>query len=190
MSRYMTELFYGKPEPAWLINSRRRQYGDSQYSGGSYSGQPSFGPYSQGSALPDTVLRVPLINLEDVARIKDALSVEGVYNVVCDIPEQAVTVSSNLPPQTIVGLVRRVFLNAHIVNYINPYSSGAGAPRTYPAEPSFGLSGQPTRAYDDSYSYWGHTNYTPAYESAYRGRSYDNEFRPSYYAPSSSYGYP
>jgi hypothetical protein len=114
----------------------------------------------------------------------------GVYNVVCDIPEQAVTVSSNLPPQTIVGLVRRVFLNAHIVNYINPYSSGAGAPRTYPAEPSFGLSGQPTRAYDDSYSYWGHTNYTPAYESAYRGRSYDNEFRPSYYAPSSSYGYP
>lgn len=46
------QLFYGKPEPAWLINSRRRQYGDSQYSGGSYSGQPSFGPYSQGSALP------------------------------------------------------------------------------------------------------------------------------------------
>ncbi len=27
--------------------------------------------------LQDTVLRVPLINLEDVARIKDALSVEG-----------------------------------------------------------------------------------------------------------------
>jgi hypothetical protein len=71
------QLFYGKPEPAWVINSRRRQYGDSQYSAGSYSGQPSFGPYSQGSALPDTVLRVPLINLEDVARIKDALSVEG-----------------------------------------------------------------------------------------------------------------
>jgi hypothetical protein len=101
----------------------------------------------------------------------------GVTNVICDIPEQTVVVSSSLPPQVIVSLIRRVFLNAHILNYIDPHRAAV-----YPAEPPFSLPGH-RYAYDDTYSYWGHTNYTPAYENAYRGRAYDNEFRPSRYSP-------
>ncbi len=104
----------------------------------------------------------------------------GVTNVICDIPEQTVVVSSSLPPQVVVSLIRRVFLNAHILNYIDPHRAAV-----YPAEPPFSLPGHPGHryAYDDTYSYWGHTNYTPAYENAYRGRAYDNEFRPSRYSP-------
>jgi hypothetical protein len=178
MSRYGTEHYYGRPEPTYVINSRQRHLGDPHYSRLSHSGYPDFGPYTQGPLLPDVVVRVPLVNLEDVARIKDVLSVEGVTNVICDIPEQTVVVSSSLPPQVIVSLIRRVFLNAHILNYIDPHRAAA----VYPAEPPFSLPGH-RYAYDDTYSYWGHTNYTPAYENAYRGRSYDNEFRPSRYSP-------
>ncbi|CAK9263876.1 unnamed protein product [Sphagnum jensenii] len=186
MSRYMTELFYGEtPEPMWVTNSLRQQWGDHhpRYSGrGFYRRQSDFDPYTRAFLQPDVQLKVPVLYFEDFARIKDALAVEGVYNVICDIPLQTVTVSSDLPPQAIVSLVRQVCVNAHIVNYIDPHSTSSATYRTYPANPPFSLPQQSGHRYDNS---WGHSNYyTPAYESAYRGRAhYPHEFQQTQYLP-------
>lgn len=124
-------------------------------------------------------VRTPLQGMTDVARIKNALSVEGIYNVVCDIPQQTVTVSSNLSPRMVVGLIRQAMGSANIINYVDPL------------QPTFEAPGERARysSYDDSYSYDGRTGYAPAFTAPYNGRSYDNEFRPSSYSGrSSSYG--
>lgn len=123
-------------------------------------------------------MRTPLQDMTDVARIKHVLSVEGVYNVVCDISQQMVTVSSNLSPRVVVGLIRQVMGSANIINYVDPL------------QPTFESPRERTRysSYDDSYSYDGRTGYTPAFTAPYNGRSYDNEFRPSSYGGRSSRG--
>jgi len=188
-SNYMSELFYGKPEPVWVINNRRRNMGmgggmgltDPYYQGmssGSYGGQ-GYGYNSRGTSLvPDMTVRTPLQGMSDVARIKQVLSVEGVYNVVCDIPQQSVTVSSNLSPRMVVGLIRQAMGSANIINYVDPL------------QPTFEQPGERQRysSYDDSYSYAGRTGYEPSYSAPYNGRSYDNEFRPSSYSGRSNYG--
>lgn len=97
-----------------------------------------------------------------------ACDMAGVFNVVCDIPEQSVTVSSNLSPRVIVSLIRQAMGSAHIVNYVDPL------------QPTFVAPQERARYYDDSYSYDGRTGYAPAYSLPYNGRSYDNEFRPAY----------
>jgi len=186
-SNYMTELFYGQPEPTWEINNRRRSMGGSmtdpyyQSSGmtsGSYGGQ-SYGYNSRGTSLvPDVTVRTPLQGMTDVARIKHVLAVEGVYNVVCDIPQQSVTVSSNLSPRVVVGLIRQAMGSANIINYVDPLQPTFAAPRDRARYSS----------YDDSYSYDGRTGYSPAYSAPYNGRSYDNEFHPSRYGGQRSYG--
>jgi hypothetical protein len=128
--------------------------------------------------LPDVTIRTPLMDMNDVARIKMALSVQGVYNVVCDIPAQSVRVSSNLSPRTVVELIREAMGSASIINYVDPM------------QPSFTSPQDRMRysSYDDSYSYDGRTGYSPAYNAPYNGRSYDNEFRPSSYGGRSGYG--
>lgn len=176
----MTDLFYGKPEPVWVINNRRRGQQSYQMSG-SYGGQGYGSGYSSGggtSMLPDVTIRTPLMDMNDVARIKMALSVQGVYNVVCDIPAQSVRVSSNLSPRTVVELIREAMGSASIINYVDPM------------QPSFTSPQDRMRysSYDDSYSYDGRTGYSPAYNAPYNGRSYDNEFRPSSYGGRSGYG--
>lgn len=97
--------------------------------------------------------------------------VEGVYDVVCDVTQQTVTVSSNLSPRVIVALIRQGMGSADIIDYLDPL------------QPTFEAPPNRTRylSYDDSYSYDGRTGYTPAYTAPYNGRSYDNEFRPSDY---------
>lgn len=180
----MTELFYGKPEPVWVINNRRRGMGglsDSYYQSGSYGGQGYESGYGSGrgsSTLPDVTIRTPLMDMNDVARIKNSLSVQGVYNVVCDIPAQSVRVSSNLSPRTVVELIRQAMGSATIINYVDPM------------QPTFtsGRDSMRYSSYDDSYSYDGRTGYNPAYSAPYNGRSYDNEFRPSSYGGRSGYG--
>jgi hypothetical protein len=183
MSKYMTELFYGKPEPVWVINQRRRGLGTEPYydpsSSGGYGSRPAeFGPYSRGPLLPDVQIKAPLYDMQDVARIKDVLGVEGVYNVVCDIPEKTITVSSSLSPRTIVSLVRRVMGTAQIINIIEP---------PYPVQPAYLPPLDRTRysSYDDMYSYDGQgrqPGYSSSYANPYNGRSYDNEFRPARYS--------
>nr|PNR52707.1 hypothetical protein PHYPA_009082 [Physcomitrium patens] len=95
----------------------------------------------------------------------------GVYDVVCDVTQQTVTVSSNLSPRVIVALIRQGMGSADIIDYLDPL------------QPTFEAPPNRTRylSYDDSYSYDGRTGYTPAYTAPYNGRSYDNEFRPSDY---------
>lgn len=186
-SSYMTELFYGKPEPVWVINNRRRGLGSS--SGDGYYNAPqmtrpgstgyrtheyssSYGGSRGTSLVPDVTVRTPLIDMNDVARIKHVLSVQGVYNVVCDIPQQTVRVSSSLSPRTVVELIRQAMGTATLINYVDPM------------QPTFHNPGdrqQRYSSYDDSYSYEGRTGYSPAYSAPYNGRSYDNEFRPSSY---------
>lgn len=193
-SNHMTELFYGKPEPVWVINNRLRNAGsisDPYYSssgmttGSAYGGE-GYGYNTRGtSVVPDMTVRTPLQGMSDVARIKHALSVEGVYNVVCDIPQQTVTVSSNLSPRVVVGLIRQAMGTASIINYVDPLQPTFQSPGM-----GMGMASERGRysSYDDSYSYDGRTGYAPAYTAPYNGRSYDNEFRPSSYRGRSSYG--
>jgi len=171
MSRYLPEL-YGQPDTLWAINNRRRGL-DPYYRGGAYSASQSFGPYTRGALVPDVQIRAPLYHLEDIARIKDALAVEGVYNVICDIPDQTVVVSTRLRPHTIVSLVRQVMGEATLLNVVDPYLGSAGFPMERGRHAS----------YDDMYSY---PSSGYAYDP-YQGRSYDNEFRPSRYYGSSYY---
>lgn len=100
----------------------------------------------------------------------------GVFNVVCDIPAQTITVSSSLSPRTVVNLVRRVMSTAHIINI-------AEAPPTAVLQPAYTTPVDRTRttAYDDMYAYEGRSGYVPPYVAPYGGRSYDNEFRPGRY---------
>lgn len=101
----------------------------------------------------------------------------GIFNVVCDVPEQMVTVSSNRSPQVIVSILRQVMGSAHIINYVDPL------------QPTFVTQQDRVRytSYDDSYSYAGRTGYAPPYALPYHGRSYDNEFRPGYRGYGSGY---
>jgi hypothetical protein len=164
-SNFMTELFYGKPEPVWVINNRRRNM------------DPYYAPVRGTSLLPDVTVKTPIYGMGDVARIKHALGVEGVFNVVCDVPEQMVTVSSNLSPRAIVSIIRQVTGSAHIINYVDPL------------QPTFVTQQDRVRytSYDDSYTYASRTGYAPAYPLPYNGRSYDNEFRPGYRGYGSGY---
>jgi hypothetical protein len=195
-SNYMTEMFYGKPEPVWVINNRRRNMGgsmgvvtdpyypSSRMTSGSYGGQGHEYNNRGTSLVPDITVRTLMQGMTDVARIKHVLSVEGVYNVVCDIPQQTITVSSNLSPRIVVGLIRQAMGTASIINYVDPLQPTFESPGM-----TMGM-GQRSRysSYDDSYSYDGRTGYAPAFTAPYNGRSYDNEFRPSSYSRRSSYG--
>ncbi|XP_024386016.1 uncharacterized protein [Physcomitrium patens] len=178
MSRTLVDpLYYGKPEPVWVTNNRHRLLGTPyQHTPTSSSGAYEFGPYTRGTVLPDVIIRAPLYDLVDVSRIKDVLGVEGVFNVVCDIPAQTITVSSSLSPRTVVNLVRRVMSTAHIINI-------AEAPPTAVLQPAYTTPVDRTRttAYDDMYAYEGRSGYVPPYVAPYGGRSYDNEFRPGRY---------
>jgi hypothetical protein len=114
----------------------------------------------------------------DVSRIKDVLSVEGVFNVVCDIPAQTITVSSSLSPRTVVNLVRSVMGSAHIINIAQAAPTAVLQPAyTTPVDRSTSRG----TAYDDMYTYEGRSGYVPPYAAPYGGRSYDNEFRPGRY---------
>ena len=92
--------------------------------------------------------------------------------MVCDIPQQTVTVSSNLSPRVIVGLIRQVTGAAHVINYVDPL------------QPTFVSTQDRSRysSYDDSYSYAGRAGYAPGYVAPYNGRSYDNEYHPGGYS--------
>lgn len=171
------QLYYGKPEPVWVTNNRHRMLGTPYHSTSiSSSGAYEFGPYTRGTVLPDVIIKAPLYDLLDVTRIKDVLSVDGVFNVVCDIPAQTITVSSSLSPRTVVNLVRRVMGTAHIINITE-------APPTAVLQPVYTPPVDRTRttAYDDMYTYEGRSGYIPPYAAPYGGRSYDNEFRPGRY---------
>lgn len=182
MSRALADpnLYYGKPEPVWVVNNRHRLLGTPyQHTTTSSSGAYEFGPYTRGPVLPDVLIKAPLHDLVDVSRIKDVLSVEGVLNVVCDIPAQTITVSSSLSPRTIVDLIRRVMLTAHIINI-------AQAAPTAVLQPVYATpvdrSARRGAAYDDMYTYEGRSGYIPPSSAPYGGRSYDNEFRPGRYS--------
>ncbi|KAG0576865.1 hypothetical protein M758_5G114700 [Ceratodon purpureus] len=165
---------YMPPEPLMVINDRRRLIGrplDPYYG----PTTQDFGPYTRSRLVPDVTMRAPIFTLGDIARIKDALALEGVYNVICDIPEQTVIVSTRLSPTSIVSLVRQVMGDATLISVVDPYpvSSAAVMPRT-------------RYAYDDMYSYPSSSGYGYGYDP-YNGRSYDNEFRPSRYYTGYSY---
>lgn len=175
MSRYLPEV-YGR-EPTWVVNNRRRGVDPYYRAGGAYSGSQSFGPYTRGALVPDVQIRAPLYHMEDISRIKDALAVEGVYNVICDIPEQTVVVSTRLRPHTIVSLVRQAMGEATLIHVVDPYLGSAGLP----------IDRTRYSSYDDMYSApHSGSGYGYGYD-AYNGRSYDNEFRPSRYYGSTYY---
>jgi hypothetical protein len=72
--------------------------------------------------LPDVQLRVPMENEDDVQRVKDALLIKGVLDVVCDLSRQIVTVTGMVPPSRLLKKLRKVNRQARIVSTVSPFA--------------------------------------------------------------------
>ncbi|CAM6016375.1 unnamed protein product [Sphagnum balticum] len=131
----MQEFFNGDYEPNWLRDSmpleRPRRFAQPYYTRplAGYSqdvirpllrpqevpvtviNHPNtVGSRSAVSTIPATLeLRVPLCCEKCINKVKKALyQVEGVEDVVCDQPEQKVTITGNVNPETALRRVQRV----------------------------------------------------------------------------------
>jgi len=72
--------------------------------------------------LPDIQLRVPMKDASDARRVKDALLIKGVLDVVCDEERQVVTVTGVVPPYRLLKKVRQVKPQARIISTGSPYA--------------------------------------------------------------------
>lgn len=162
MSRFLRELFHGSS----YRHHPRFYYDDAVVS------------YGVGrSMLPDVVLHVPMETMKDVERVKQALAIEGVHRVRCDMATQTVIVSGNVPPKSLLRRVRWIKRHSTIVSYGVPYGGPAygseypefnpyaleryprdppfqSAYETVPAELEYGSYGSPYSRPYSAYSYY------------------------------------
>jgi hypothetical protein len=85
----------------------------------------SYDPFASGvvpPVLPDIQLRVPMEDANDVQRVKDALLIKGVLDVVCDEERQIVTVTGIVPPLRLLKKVRKVKSQARIISTSSPFA--------------------------------------------------------------------
>jgi hypothetical protein len=91
----------------------------------------SYGPGR--SMLPDVVLHVPMESMRDVERVKQALAIEGVHRVRCDMATETVVVSGNVPPHTLLRRVKWIKRHSSIMSYGASYGQGASYGSEFPA---------------------------------------------------------
>lgn len=102
MSRFIRELFQGSS----YRHHPRYYYDDAVVS------------YGAGrTMLPDVVLHVPMETMRDVERVKQALAIEGVHRVRCDMASQTVVVSGNVPPHTLLRRVKWIKRHSSLMSY-------------------------------------------------------------------------
>lgn len=88
--------------------------------------ESSYNPLTSGvtpPVLPDIQIRVPMENENDVRRVKEALLLKGVLDVVCDQERQIVTVTGVVPPSRLLKKVRKVNRQARIVSTVSPFAA-------------------------------------------------------------------
>lgn len=133
MSRLLRELFQGSS----YRHNNRYYYDDAVV---------SYGPGR--SPLPDVVLHVPMESMRDVERVKQALAIEGVHRVRCDMATQTVVVSGSVQPHSLLRRVKWIKRHSSIMSYGAPYA-GPAYGSEFPAYNPYALQRYPsTGAYD------------------------------------------
>ncbi|XP_024365794.1 uncharacterized protein [Physcomitrium patens] len=87
--------------------------------------EESYNPFGSGvipPVLPDIQLRVPMEDEVDVQRVKNALMIKGVLDVVCDEERQIVTVTGIVPASRILKKVRKVNRQARVISTASPFA--------------------------------------------------------------------
>jgi hypothetical protein len=64
-------------------------------------------------------------SMRDVERVKQALAIEGVHRVRCDMATQTVVVSGDVQPQSILRRVKWIKRHSSILSYGAPYGGPA-----------------------------------------------------------------
>lgn len=85
----------------------------------------SYDPFASGvvpPVLPDIQLRVPMEDANDVQRVRNALLIKGVLDVVCDEERQIVTVTGVVPAIRLLKKVRKVKSQARIISTSSPFA--------------------------------------------------------------------
>lgn len=128
MSRVLSEAYYGRP----LVDP--------------YARPPLVGQFFDSTAsrpiLPDVQFRVPMESRRDVDKVKEALDLDGVHGVNCDLQSQTVTVSGNVPYHRLLKKLKHVKRKAKLLSFASPDS---------PFSPSYGHEIYHDRPYGTSY---------------------------------------
>jgi len=130
MSRVMSELFYGRPVDSFYPGSASHYYPQTLITHG-----------TTRPLLPDVQFRVPMESRRDVEKVKDALDLEGVHAVACDLPSQTVTVSGNVPFHRLLKKLKHVKRKSKLLSFSSPDS---------PYSPSYGHETFGTSTYNSS----------------------------------------
>jgi len=123
-----SEIYYGgSVDPMY----RRQQFYDSSI------GRP---------ILPDVQFRVPMESRRDVDKVKDALDIDGVRGVNCDMVTQTVTVTGNVPYHRLLKKLKHVKRKSRLISFLpdnqiyNPSYGGGGSYHANPYSSSYGSS--------------------------------------------------
>jgi len=87
--------------------------------------------------LPDVQFRVPMESRRDVDKVRDALDIEGVRGVNCDMVNQTVTVSGNVPYHRLLKKLKHVKRRSRLISFLpdnQVYNTSHGA---YPYSSSY-----------------------------------------------------
>jgi len=123
-----SDLYYGAPIDPMYPHSRRQQFYDS-----------SIGR----STLPDVQFRVPMESRRDVDRVKDALDIDGVHGVNCDMVNQTVTVTGNVPYHRLLKKLKHVKRKSRLISFLpdnQMYNPSYGSYHGNPYNSSYGSS--------------------------------------------------
>jgi len=147
--------------------------------------------YEHGAArpiLPDVQFRVPMESMRDLEKVKDALDLEGIHEVRCDLGNQTVTVSGNVPYHRLLKKLKHVKRRSKLLSFASPEGNflpayGHELYENYPYGTSYGASTygrvpmrasfSPPREYSSSYV-------APVYERPYY-EDYEDYVRPYRY---------
>jgi hypothetical protein len=180
MSRVMSEVFYGRPVEPF-------------YPGSHYYPQTVMPHGATGPLLPDVQFRVPMESRKDVEKVKDALEIEGVHGVICDLPSQTVTVSGIVPFHRLLKKLKHVKRRSKLLGFTSPnspfspsYGHQSFGPH-YSSSSSFGSSAYNSGTYRPSYR----EPFSPphSYGSSYIPEAYERPYYEDYedYRPYGSY---
>ncbi|CAM6051203.1 unnamed protein product [Sphagnum compactum] len=151
-ARFSVQLSYGRPV-------------ESFYPGSHYHPQTVMSHGPTRPLLPDVQFSVPMESRRDVEKVKDALDLEGVHGVVCDLASQTVTVSGNVPFHRLLKKLKHVKRRSKLLSFSSPDS---------PFSPSYG-----------------HESLHPLHSSSYHAGTYPSNYGSSYrrsFSPPHSYG--
>jgi len=164
MARFIRELFHGssyRHHPGYYYDDGVVSYGGGR------------------NMLPDVVLHVPMDSMKCVERVKQALTIRGVHRVRCDVANQTVIVSGNVPPQTLLRRVRWIKRRSEILSVGGPYTGSSYGPDYLPYNPYANERYPMSPPFSNYETFPVNEEYDMEYGSAY-GSSYVDPYRRPY----------